>query len=41
MGCAMANNTLYLCRRGLQEAGEPKHLDVVLADDEIAFRERG
>ena len=41
MGRAMANNTLDLCRRGLQEAGEAEHLDAALADDEIAFREWG
>ncbi|PSS29905.1 Serine/threonine-protein phosphatase 7 long form like [Actinidia chinensis var. chinensis] len=41
MGHAMANNTLDLCRYGLQEAGEAKHLDPALAEDEIAFRERG
>ncbi|GFY94597.1 hypothetical protein Acr_09g0010430 [Actinidia rufa] len=41
MGCAMTNNTLDLCRHGLQEAGEAEHLDAALAEDEIAFRERG
>ena len=41
MGRAMANNTLDLCRRGLQEAGEAEHLDAALADDEIAFQEWG
>ncbi|GFZ19340.1 hypothetical protein Acr_28g0000450 [Actinidia rufa] len=41
MGCVMANNTLDLCRHGLQEAGEAEHLDVTLAEDEIAFREQG
>ncbi|GFZ17193.1 hypothetical protein Acr_26g0004630 [Actinidia rufa] len=41
MGCAMVNNTLHLCRRGLQEAGETEHLDAALAYAEIAFRELG
>ncbi|GFY87193.1 hypothetical protein Acr_05g0008320 [Actinidia rufa] len=41
MGRTMANNTLDLCRRGLQEAGEVEHLNATLVEDEIAFRERG
>ena len=38
MGRAMANNTLDLCRRELQE---DEQLYAALPDDEIAFRERG
>ncbi|PSS19569.1 BEN domain-containing protein [Actinidia chinensis var. chinensis] len=41
MGRAMANNTLDLCCRGLQETGEAEHFDTALAEDEIAFREWG
>ncbi|GFY80212.1 hypothetical protein Acr_01g0000210 [Actinidia rufa] len=35
MGCDMANNTLDLCRCGLQEVGKAEHLDAALAEDEI------
>ena len=38
---AMANNTLDLCRRELQEAEKAEHLDAALADNEIAFWEQG
>ena len=37
----MANNTLNLCRHGLQEAGEAEHHEADLVNDEIAFRKRG
>ena len=40
MGRAMTNNTLDLCRHGVQEAGEAKQLDAALVDDEITFQER-
>ena len=41
IGRVMGNNTLDLCRRGLQEAGKVRHLNAALVEDRIAFREQG
>lgn len=37
MGCIVANITLNLCFGILQEVGEVEHLEVALAEDEIAY----
>lgn len=37
MRCIMTNIMFNLYRGGLQEVGEVKHLEVILAKDEIAY----